>query len=175
MDKILKGKLKREINASSALRSRDCPSEDVLLKYLYDELPRQKSMKIKEHVSGCVFCIESISSIQRWNDQKILSEFLVAPAKSIDKAKKVVCKQKEGIYLKLEGQKWLLLSIVSFGLSFLIKRYFFQFLFAALIFGIKWAVDSVNKKAFVMIYRAWKDKNKIDKDKESSDERINKI
>lgn len=172
MDRIIKENLKRRLNDSSAFRGKDCPSEELLLKYLNNELPEHRIIKIREHVGGCIFCIESISSIQRWNDQKILSEFLDVPSKSLEAMKKKVCKDKEGILERLKRQKWLILSMAAFGASFLVKRYFFQFLFAALIFGIKWAVDSANKKAFVMVYRAWKDKNKVEKDKESSDERI---
>lgn len=49
---------------------------------------------------------------------------------------------------------WLTLGILAFALSFLIPRYFFQYLAAALLFGIKWIVDQRAQKTKILIYKA---------------------
>ena len=139
IDKILKEKLKKEFSNSSLFRTENCPEESVLLEYLYDDLPKGKSENIREHIQSCIFCTEAVSSIQRWKEQKILQDFLDVPSDSINRIKDKVCHKEPGLISKIKKQKWLIVSIILFGLSFLVKRYFFQFLFAALIFGIKWA------------------------------------
>jgi hypothetical protein len=52
---------------------------------------------------------------------------------------------------------YLVFAIMTFALSFLVPRYFAQFLVATLLLGVKWVADSKTTKMLVMIYEAWKD------------------
>ncbi len=49
---------------------------------------------------------------------------------------------------------WLGLAILLFVLSFLIRRYFFQCLVAAVLFGVQWIVDQRARKTQILIYKA---------------------
>ena len=51
---------------------------------------------------------------------------------------------------------YLIGAIVTFALSFILPRYFVQFLVATIILGMKWIVDAKATKMLVMIYEAWK-------------------
>ena len=51
---------------------------------------------------------------------------------------------------------YLILAIISFGLSFVTPRYFIQLLTATLLLGAKWVIDSKTTKMLVMIHEAWK-------------------
>ena len=48
----------------------------------------------------------------------------------------------------------LLLTISAFVLSFVFKRYFFQFLVLTLLFGFKWIIDQKNAKTQILVYKA---------------------
>jgi hypothetical protein len=49
--------------------------------------------------------------------------------------------------------KWLVLSILLFFFSFVYRRYFLQFLAAAVILGVKWVMEGEGARKTIMIFR----------------------
>lgn len=41
---------------TSFCKSEDCPSSNILLEYQRNELPREHSSEVREHLSSCEFC-----------------------------------------------------------------------------------------------------------------------
>jgi hypothetical protein len=51
---------------------------------------------------------------------------------------------------------YLIFAAISFLLSFIVPRFFLQFLVATLLLGAKWVADSKSTKMLIMIHEAWK-------------------
>ena len=109
-----------------------CPSELELGKYLDRTLSVRQKERIEKHLADCGCCLD-----------------LLVVAKDAMKE----LERKVNIAQSIAKQKWFILSMVSFLLSFFIKRYFFQFLTLSLILGIKWALSAEGSKNLVMIFR----------------------
>ena len=71
---------------------------------------------------------------------------------------------RKNVLYYLNKNKWLLASITAFVMSFIVKRYFLQFLALAVVLGIKWALDPMRAKTLIMVYDAWKSKREHKKD-----------
>lgn len=114
------------------------PSETELADFLSGALPAAEKKRVEEHIAVCAECLANIvsahESVEEFNAGK--------NKKKGDPMKKI------NIYL--------VLTVISFALSFIMPRYFIQFLVATLLFGIKWIVDAKSTKMLVMIYEAWK-------------------
>jgi len=52
--------------------------------------------------------------------------------------------------------KWLLGALVFFALSFVVSRYFMQFLVASAVLGVKWAMTGEGAKRAIMIFKGIK-------------------
>jgi len=66
---------------------------------------------------------------------------------------------------------WLFTCLFVFILSFIFKKYFMQFLILSTVFGLRWALDSINSKTLIMIYDAWK----IKQTRETNDDSENRL
>jgi hypothetical protein len=116
-----------------------CPGEHVLNSYLLGELDEAKRAETERHLSTCVYCVYKISeayAVMHPNKLKIIKEFIMKMAK--------------------RANLWLIGCIIMFVFSFILPRYFIQFLVGAILLGMKWIVDSKNTKMLIMIYEAWK-------------------
>jgi hypothetical protein len=95
---------------------------------------------VERHLAGCDECLETAvsayESVELYNNTR--------GGKRKDHSMKKI-----NIYL--------VFAIMTFALSFLVPRYFAQFLVATLLLGVKWVADSKTTKMLVMIYEAWKD------------------
>ena len=150
----------------------DCPNEAVLAGYLGNSLNQKKKEEVETHISECLYCLEQLNLAHQ--AQKAFSRRDLPPSeqKIVDKAKKISCLAP--VKPKKKGTAWLLASIVAFALSFLVPRYFLQFLAAAVILGIKWALESDAAKTLIMIL----DKRHKDKEEdlpEKVKDRLNKL
>ncbi len=131
LEHIIKENLKKE---GIPKRLGNCPSEIELSKYLDGSLAGQQKEKVENHLSNCAYCLD-----------------LLVTTREILKSHK----RPEASMLKiLKKEKWLILTIVGFLLSFFVKRFFLQFLFLSLILGIKWALGNEGSKNLVMIFRS---------------------
>lgn len=124
-----------------------CLSELELGKYLDRTLPISQKEKIEKHLADCGYCLD----------------LLVVAKDAIENSKKKV-----SLSQSLAKQKWFIFSMLSFLLSFFIKRYFFQFLTLSLILGIKWALSGEGSKNLVMIFRGLSHKESEDEAKEKT-------
>lgn len=131
LEKIIKKSLRRKqlVLKKTSL----CPSELELGRYLDRTLSSGQKERIEKHVADCGYCLD----------------LLVVAKDTIGDSKKKV-----NIAQKIARQKWFILSMLGFLLSFFIKRYFFQFLTLSLIFGIKWALSTEGSRNLVMIFRS---------------------
>jgi len=105
-----------------------CPSEEKLSAFSDGLCQKQEENTIREHVMACKDCLAALSLAQE--------------------AKKKFNKPNT----RAKKQLFLVLAIVSFGLSFVIPRYFLQFLVITLILGFKWAIDTSATRTIIMSY-----------------------
>lgn len=131
LEKIIRKGLKKRL--SDFKRTDVCPSELELGRYLEGNLALSQREKIERHLADCPYCLDVLI---------VAKDILRASVK------------KEGFLQRLAKQKWLILTGLSFLLSFFIKRYFLQFLFLSLILGIKWALSAEGSRNLVMIFRS---------------------
>ena len=116
-----------------------CPSEHALNDYLVGSLEKALHGEVEKHIADCPYCIYRIAEAHEVLNEsrlKSIKEFFMGMRKKIN--------------------YWLLGCIIMFFLSFLVQRYFIQFLVGAILLGIKWIVDNKNTKLLIMIYDAWK-------------------
>ena len=118
--------LKQEIRAH--------PKEAELADYLSNTLTGEGRKRVEDHIACCNDCLDNAVSAYE-------------SVKTFKKGKPKVMK-KINVYL--------VLTIISFILSFIFRDYFVQFLTATLLLGIKWIADAKSTKMLVMIYEAWK-------------------
>lgn len=147
-----------------------CLSEEELANYITSAISEQPIEEtLLRHITECDSCftktataVSTLTSFDKGASYRYDSA-AVQRAKSIPK---IYPKAKRG-YMKRNN--YLFIAAGFFILSFVFKRYFLQFLVAALIFGLKWVMDTGGSKALVMIYGAWQDKKK-QKDEEKAQE-----
>jgi hypothetical protein len=148
-----------------------CPHNDLLAEFVQDiSTGNQPDESVREHIYGCDACFSKaanclFSLAEREAD--IPHEKIEL---GIKKAKKIPRQHSsKGVKNMLNRNKYLLISSVFFISSFLFKTYFLQFLLAALIFGLKWIMDTGGSKALIMIYNTL---YKTNKGKDDSDKKM---
>ena len=115
------------------------PQDAELAGYLDLSLSSEDRQSIESHISRCDECLAKVVSAYE-------------SVKNTKKAGKANMIKKLNIYL--------VLAIVTFTLSFVMPRYFLQFLSATLLLGTKWIVDAKTTKMLITICEAWKSGNK---------------
>lgn len=113
--------------------SGDCLPIERLCNYAKGGLSPEERSAVESHISDCYHCLDIIASFHE--------------GAGFRKKRKI----------KLKGEyMFLSLALFFFLSSFAFSRYFLQFLAAAIIFGIKWIVDSKNTRMLITIHEAWK-------------------
>ena len=176
MDKIeelIKEYLKNNLDFSKDNKTPDCPDEQVLLEYFEGTLDKEKFRAVEHHIAGCGFCLGQLNiafQAQLMNKQ---GNFESVPQKLINKTKSLIGIPIKGKDKKISREKvmekrfFLYGAIVFFILSFVIPKYFIQFLVATLILGIRWAFESENGRTLIMVLDSWRH-HSHDKDEEIS-------
>ena len=117
---------------------RMCPTEEKLSEYISGMMAGEEKDALESHLAGCAECRRVISEaddiLNKVTPRGVINDFI----------------------MRISANKWLLGSMLSLALSFIIPRYFLQFLVACLIMGAKWIMDSRTSKILVMINEAWK-------------------
>ena len=131
LEELIKKSLKK--SAGGIKRSIGCPEELKLAKYLEGSLPSNMCQDVEKHLADCPYCLD-----------------LLVVTKNVLKGE---AQAKPSGFRRLKMQKWLILTGISFALSFVIRRFFLQFLFLSLILGIKWALSSEGSRNLIMIFR----------------------
>ncbi|MFH1245904.1 MAG: hypothetical protein V1662_05390 [Candidatus Omnitrophota bacterium] len=144
-------------------KRQDCPTQLELMDYLEKRLSLSKREQIIDHISGCQGCLSMVELAQRAENEPPV--FSASPARMVTRAKKLALP----VSCRRGSQyKWLILAVVPFALSFIFPRYFLQFLIAAVILGLKWVFDTAASRTLIMVYDAWrsKDKDSLPKERE---------
>lgn len=133
----------------------DCPSQLELNDYLEQRLSLPLQEGVMEHISACPHCFSLIELARKAEKERLV---FPAPSSSmLSRAKKVA----SAASLKKGAQyKWLIFTAVPFALSFVFPRYFWQFLIATVILGLKWVFDTATSRTLIMVYEAWRGKDR---------------
>ncbi len=110
------------------------PLAAELADYLSNALTDEGRKRVEDHIACCNDCLDN----------------MVSAGESVETFKKRKAKPMKKINI------YLILAIISFILSFVVREFFLQFLTATLILGLKWVSDAKSTKMLVMIYEAWK-------------------
>jgi len=144
-----------------------CPSDNILADYISDAISAEAEKEaISSHIANCDKCFKKVAScvsalsISDNNKQTTTSNRLLRRVLSMPK--KYPKTNFKGSYIR--RNKFLLVAGLFFALSFICKQFFLQFLAAALIFGVKWIMDTGSTKALIMIYETWKQAKTNDTD-----------
>ncbi|MBU4312504.1 MAG: zf-HC2 domain-containing protein [Candidatus Omnitrophica bacterium] len=129
-----------------------CLSEKQLSSYLDMDLAEEERRKIEAHVSECNHCLDLL--LVAYDAQKYSHK---CPKFLKDRIK-------NGLGLKQKKPrpdlKWLFGAVFLFALSFAFKKYFAQFLVAAAVLGVKWAMEGEAARRAIMIFKGIEKKEK---------------
>jgi len=162
IERLIKAHLKKNTDIDMGNKTKQCPDEHTLLSYMEHILDTRENQLIEEHLAQCGFCLSQLSmafEARRMQGQK---EVPAAPQGLVDKAKALLKPDKNADEMRTAAKKrikknlFLAGTILSFILSFLIPRYFMQFLAAALILGLRWAFESESGRTLVMVIDSWR-------------------
>jgi hypothetical protein len=148
-------------------RSPDCPSDEDIAGFLSNDISGDKKEVILGHISQCPRCLDIAATslkVLSENADEAIPDNIVRKLSSIPKNH-----ARRNLLLSnlLKKNKYLIVSAVFFILSFIVDKYFMQFLLAAAIFGVKWVMDTGSTKALIMIYDAWKVRKEKDNDSDN--------
>ena len=131
---LIQKALKNERKMQGRDQKCDCPTPTDLYHYTVRKLNQKEKYKIEKHISECYFCLEQIvfkNDLTNRKERKM--------------------KKTDNIKLLIHKNKWLIGCITLFSLSFIYHKFFFQFIAASLITGIKWAIDNKKSDTFITV------------------------
>ncbi|MFA4991941.1 MAG: zf-HC2 domain-containing protein [Candidatus Omnitrophota bacterium] len=123
-----------------------CLSEKELSSYLDKKISGAERRKIEEHVAGCNACLD-----------------MLLVARDAERREKTEKTKRRG-----RGEtKWLLGALILFLCSFVVKRYFLQFLAASAVLGFKWAMEGEGARRAIMIFKDFgRKQDSVNKDRD---------
>ena len=116
------------------------PTELELADLLEHRLSQEERECLEDHVASCEDCLAK----------------MVSAYESVREFEENGNERKGKANIMKKMNLYLILTVLSFSLSFALPRYFAQFLLATLLLGIKWISDAKSTRMLVMIYEAWK-------------------
>lgn len=122
--------------------NRICPSEEILSEYISGILSPADKSEFEKHLAACTECRQLLAEVHDCLDGPDIRQIY----------RNVLCWVKKN--------RWLIGAATAFLCSFLFPGHFLQFLAACLILGIKWVIDAKTAKMLIMVYEAWKSKDK---------------
>ena len=161
-EKLLKGYIKRKLDLGKTNRTTYCLNETILLDYLKQRLSSQEREMIESHIASCGFCLSQINLMFEAQMVSKKRGLTPVPQELIDKAKALLKTDKNSGGTKMAARRkikknfFLSAAIVFFILSFLIPRYFMQFLVGTLILGLAWVFESENCRTLIMVLDSWR-------------------
>jgi hypothetical protein len=170
---LIKEYLRKNLDLDRVEKTIYCFSENVLIDYLEEKLNSREYETVNNHITNCSFCLSQLIlalEAQIVNERRRLKQ---APREWIEKAKALLKsdndRERKRIRKNKRVKKNLFLggAIIFFLLSFLIPRYFIQFLVATLILGLRWALESESGHTLIMVLDSWR-RHSLKKDEEIS-------
>ena len=160
IERLIKEYLRR--NLSKTEKTDLCLSEQVLMDYFERKLGREDCQNIESHLASCGFCLSQLSLVFEAHDVHKGGKSEKAPVELIKKAQALLKTDKRLNHKKTMRKKritknlFLVGAIIFFIVSFLIPRYFCQFLVATLILGMRWAFESEGGRTLIMVLDSWR-------------------
>ena len=173
VERLIKEYLEKDLRLDPDGKTADCLDEQTLLEYLKDKPMSPKRSLSEHHIAGCGFCLSNLSLLAESRQMARDKTLAPVPQKLIDKTKSLLKIDKDQERKNMQRRKtikrrlFLAGTIISFALSFLIPRYFMQFLVAALILGMRWSFESESGRTLIMVIDSWR-RHSRDKDDEIS-------
>jgi hypothetical protein len=126
-----------------------CISEESLHAYLLGRLAGGERAALEAHVSRCDFCRKKL--VMGFKNQKTRSHGTGLSRNALRRLYARV--NASGVAQKsfFTRHIWGVAMLGAFLASFFFKRYFLQWLVAALVLGFKWVFESENLKSFIMV------------------------
>ncbi|MCQ9207997.1 MAG: hypothetical protein NG712_01265 [Omnitrophica bacterium] len=160
-------------NLPKTEKTAHCLDEQALVDYFQHKLGQEDCQNIESHLAACGFCLSQLNLIFEAPDVHKQGKSAEVPEEFIQKAKALLKNDKSIGGSKMNRKRrikknlFLLGAIVFFVISFLIPKYFFQFLVATLILGIRWAFESEGGRTLIMVLDSWR-RHSHDQDDEIS-------
>ncbi len=179
-EEFIKTYLTKKAGMDRGNKTVHCLSEEILLEYIGKKLDADECKFIESHLAQCGFCLSQLSlafEAQKMNEKK---DFPAPPQGFIEKAEELLKPDKNTVDTRMTAKRgfkknlFLTATIICFILSFLIPRYFMQFLAAALILGLRWVFESESAHTFIMVIDSWRRHSRHD-DEEISRRLKNKV
>ena len=128
----------------------NCPDAKKLSSYLDERLSDGERTSIEKHISGCNQCLDFIVLAHEAGSKGHHRAMQACPRFLKDRIR-----MRLGLKKKRSGHeaRWLFAALLLFALSFVVKRYFAQFLVAAAILGFKWVMEGEGAKRAIMIFK----------------------
>jgi len=171
-DDLIRQALTKKPYRQKAKKTAQCIDSRLLLDYAARNLDEPEAAIIEGHIANCGFCLselniifEALASGNQEGFEPVPRELIAAARKTLDGRLAPARQRKPPRITK--GRLFLGGTILFFAASFLVPRYFMQFLVAALILGIRWAFESESGRALIMVVDSWR-KHSHDDDDEIS-------
>jgi len=139
-----------------------CLDEKRLSSYLDEKISDSERKAIEAHIADCNICLDMLLVAYEAQKKRFSTRPLRGLARTILFERKKRANQAgtvEKIRKKRPELKWLLMAMAAFGLSFVFRGYFLQFLAIGVVLGFKWAMEGEGAKRVVMIFKGMKDKD----------------
>lgn len=130
-----------------------CLDEKELSSYLDEDLDEAGRMRIERHLAECRQCLDLL--MVAYDAQRPSASRLRRIARTILNILRVSGRRGR-VEKKKSGLKWLLAALCLFALSFILKRFFLQFLAAAVVLGFKWVMEGEGARKAIMIFKGIK-------------------
>ena len=124
------------------MKNRLCINDERLAQYLCGGLHLDEREDIEKHLAECNHCLQLITEAYEVTSTPFFIKYLTL------------------FFNYLQKHKYTLLTSLSLGLSFIYSKYFFQFLLASALLGIKSIVNAKTTKLLILIKDSLKKENK---------------
>lgn len=166
-EKLISKYLEKKLKVGKDNRTESCLSEQVLTEYLEGALIEAGRQAVEYHLTDCEFCLSQLNiafESRMLNKQKC---FESVPQKLINKTKSLLEIGGESRdKIKLLKKRFSFMGMIFFFiLSFIVPRYFIQFLVAAFILGIRWTFESEGGRTLILALNSWRQHSR-EKDEE---------
>jgi hypothetical protein len=174
MDEKIRGIFKSEdILTGRGYPLSACPEDEEIADYISGKIAPDKKERLLMHIIKCQRCLDigaiSLKALSDNGDEEGSGPTMAMIKRVLSIAHEYPRKKTRRLPGVLRSNRYLILAGGFFVLSFIIKRYFIQFLIASGIFGIKWVMDTGSSKALIMIYDAWKSRRSAPHDDSDND------
>ena len=154
IEEMIKNYLKKNLGMGNIDKTSDCLEQEVLLAYLQGGLSQERCKVVEHHLAGCGFCLNQLDVAHQAQLKSGEDSFEAVPQGLINKTKVslgISTVKNNNKSKPIRRRFFLAGTVISFALSFIIPKYFIQFLVATLILGLRWAFESEGARTLIMV------------------------